>query len=208
MNIHEYQAKALLRQYRVTTPRGEVVYSSKAASRVAEELGGKRWVVVAPAAGSGTALLLARAAGPEQAARVGDQTGGRVFLFLDTDDFARDHTAMTAAGVRFVEGPRDEGYGRVAVFRGLPTAVGPLDLSRVVETSDVSLDSLPSYLRDRVAGSIHADSLAAARSQVQQLAGETAEPTPVPTFSPGPLPTFTLGPAPTLSVEPSPGSSG
>lgn len=98
--------------------------------------------------------------------------------------------------------------GRVAVFRGLPTAVGPLDLSRVVETSDVSLDSLPSYLRDRVAGSIHADSLAAARSQVQQLAGETVAPTPVPTFSPGPLPTFTLGPAPTLSVEPSPASSG
>ena len=96
----------------------------------------------------------------------------------------------------------------VDVFRGLPTAVGPLDLSRVVETSDVSLDSLPSYLRDRVAGSIHADSLAAARSQVQQLAGETVAPTPVPTFSPGPRPTFTLGPAPTLSVEPSPASSG
>ena len=82
--------------------------------------GGKRWVVVAPAhapAGGGVcALLLARAARPEQAARVGDQTGGRVFLFLDTDDFARDHAAMTAAGVQFVEGPRDEAYGRVAVF--------------------------------------------------------------------------------------------
>ena len=98
--------------------------------------------------------------------------------------------------------------GRVAVFRGLPTAVGPLDLSHVVETSDVSLDSLPSYLRERVAGSIHADSLSAARSQVQQLAGETVGPTPLPTFSAGPLPTFTLGPAPTVSVVPSPASSG
>ena len=85
--------------------------------------GGKRWVVVAPAtteAGpatrGGCALLLARAAKPEQAARIGDQTGGRVFLFLDTDDFARDHAAMTAAGVQFVEEPRVESYGRVAVF--------------------------------------------------------------------------------------------
>ncbi len=98
--------------------------------------------------------------------------------------------------------------GKVAVFRGLPTEVGPLDLSRVVETSDVSLDSLPSYLRDRVTGTIHADSLAAARGQVQQLAGETVDQSPVPTFSAGPLPTFTLGPAPTVSAEPSPGSSG
>jgi catechol 2,3-dioxygenase-like lactoylglutathione lyase family enzyme len=80
--------------------------------------GGKRWVVVAPAA-AGTAILLARAAKPEQTERVGDQTGGRVFLFLDTDDLARDHAAMTAAGVRFVETPRDEGYGRVAVFLDL-----------------------------------------------------------------------------------------
>ena len=78
--------------------------------------GGKRWVVVAAAATGGCGLLLARAAKPEQIARVGDQTGGRVFLFLDTDDFARDHIAMTARGVRFVEEPREESYGRVAVF--------------------------------------------------------------------------------------------
>jgi catechol 2,3-dioxygenase-like lactoylglutathione lyase family enzyme len=78
----------------------------------------KRWVLVAPS-GGGAALLLARAAKPEQLARVGDQTGGRVFLFLDTDDFDRDHAAMTAAGVRFVEGPRDEAYGKVAVFLDL-----------------------------------------------------------------------------------------
>ncbi|HEX6060024.1 MAG TPA: VOC family protein [Gemmatimonadaceae bacterium] len=84
----------------------------------------KRWVVVAPpgrgADGSASAaLLLARAATPEQAARVGDQTGGRVFLFLETDDFDRDHAAMLARGVDFVEAPRRESYGSVAVFRDL-----------------------------------------------------------------------------------------
>ncbi len=77
---------------------------------------GKRWVVVAPP-GGGTALLLARAATPEQEGRIGDQTGGRVFLFLETDDFARDHAAMRAQGVTFVEEPRHEPYGTVAVFR-------------------------------------------------------------------------------------------
>lgn len=84
----------------------------------ADQGGGKRWVVVSPGAGSG-ALLLAKAAGPEQAARVGDQTGGRVFLFLETDDFAGDHARMSAAGVRFLETPRHEPYGTVAVFEDL-----------------------------------------------------------------------------------------
>ena len=79
---------------------------------------GKRWVVVTPR-GGGTGLLLARAATPEQAARVGDQTGGRVFLFLHTDDFERDHARLTAAGVRFVREPREEPYGVVAVFEDL-----------------------------------------------------------------------------------------
>lgn len=78
----------------------------------------KRWVVVRPP-GGGTALLLAKAATPEQAARVGDQTGGRVFLFLSTDDFWRDYEEMKARGVRFTEGPREEGYGTVAVFLDL-----------------------------------------------------------------------------------------
>ena len=78
--------------------------------------GGKRWVLVAPAGGAGTALLLARAATPAQAARVGDQAGGRVFLFLHTDDFARDHARLTARGVAFAEAPRREAYGTVAVF--------------------------------------------------------------------------------------------
>lgn len=82
--------------------------------------GGKRWVRVAPRGDAGgTALLLARATTPAQEARIGDQAGGRVFLFLDTDDFARDHAAFAARGARFVEAPREEAYGRVAVFEDL-----------------------------------------------------------------------------------------
>lgn len=80
--------------------------------------GGKRWVVVGPRSG-GAALLLARAVTPEQLARVGDQAGGRVFLFLHTDDFARDYGRLRARGVRFVEEPRHERYGTVAVFEDL-----------------------------------------------------------------------------------------
>lgn len=81
--------------------------------------GGKRWVVVSPTAEGGAALLLARAGSDVQAARVGDQTGGRVAFFLETDDFARDHAAMLAAGVTFLEAPRVEPYATVAVFRDL-----------------------------------------------------------------------------------------
>ena len=77
---------------------------------------GKRWVVVAPPGKLETALLLARAATPEQAAHVGNQGGGRVWLFLHTDDFRRDHAALRANGVRFLEEPREEPYGTVAVF--------------------------------------------------------------------------------------------
>jgi catechol 2,3-dioxygenase-like lactoylglutathione lyase family enzyme len=80
--------------------------------------GGKRWVVVAPPA-SGTSLLLARAATDEQRAAVGNQTGGRVFLFLHTDDFWADYQHMRSRGVRFVEEPREEAYGRVVVFLDL-----------------------------------------------------------------------------------------
>jgi catechol 2,3-dioxygenase-like lactoylglutathione lyase family enzyme len=79
---------------------------------------GKRWVLVRPGAG-GTSLLLARAATPEQEARIGDQTGGRVAFFLHTDDFQRDYEAMTARGVEFCEEPRREAYGMVAVFEDL-----------------------------------------------------------------------------------------
>ena len=78
---------------------------------------GRRWVVVAPKGGE-AGLLLARAVG-DQRPRIGDQTGGRVGLFLETDDFARDYAAMSAAGVRFLEAPRQEPYGTVAVFQDL-----------------------------------------------------------------------------------------
>lgn len=81
--------------------------------------GGKRWVLVRPAGSAGTALLLARADGPAQAARVGDPTGGRVGFFLHTDDFWRDYHAFRERGVRFTEAPRDEAYGTVCVFQDL-----------------------------------------------------------------------------------------
>ncbi|MBD7953761.1 VOC family protein [Stenotrophomonas sp. Sa5BUN4] len=81
--------------------------------------GGKRWVVVSPATDGAAGLLLARASSDVQAARIGDQTGGRVGFFLETDDFARDHAAMLAAGVEFLEAPRKEPYATVAVFRDL-----------------------------------------------------------------------------------------
>ena len=81
--------------------------------------GGKRWVTVAPRGSDGTRLLLARAATDEQRAQVGNQGGGRVFLFLQTDDFAGDHARMQAHGVRFREEPRHEPYGTVVVFEDL-----------------------------------------------------------------------------------------
>ena len=80
--------------------------------------GGKRWVRVTPKGGDAS-LLLARATTEAQLAQVGDQAGGRVWLFLETDDFARDHAAWTAAGVQFRESPRYEPYGTVAVFEDL-----------------------------------------------------------------------------------------
>jgi len=77
--------------------------------------GGKRWVLVGPP-GGGARLLLARAEGEAQRAAIGNQTGGRVGFFLETDDFARDFAAFTASGVHFLEAPRHETYGSVAVF--------------------------------------------------------------------------------------------
>ncbi len=81
--------------------------------------GGKRWVRVTPPGARETSLLLAKAVAPAQSARVGDQTGGRVFLFLRTDDFAGDVERLTTAGVTFVRPPRQEPYGWVAVFEDL-----------------------------------------------------------------------------------------
>jgi catechol 2,3-dioxygenase-like lactoylglutathione lyase family enzyme len=79
----------------------------------------KRWVVVAPPGCSESRLLLARAVGDEQSSRVGNQTGGRVFLFLFTDDFWRDYEAYQAKGVEFTREPKKESYGTVAVFKDL-----------------------------------------------------------------------------------------
>ena len=79
----------------------------------------KRWVVISPPGTSNTSLLLARASTPEQAGFIGNQAGGRVFLFLQTDDFWRDYNHMIGTGVRFVRPPSEEPYGTVAVFEDL-----------------------------------------------------------------------------------------
>ena len=79
----------------------------------------KRWVVVAPPGSHGTTVLLARASKPEQEAFIGNQTGGRVFLFLGTDDFWRDYREMQERGIRFVREPKEADYGTVAVFEDL-----------------------------------------------------------------------------------------
>ncbi|MBA3676161.1 MAG: VOC family protein [Sphingosinicella sp.] len=79
----------------------------------------KRWVVVAPPGSAGTAILLARASKPEQEPFIGNQAGGRVFLFLTTDDFLRDYEKMIAAGVRFIREPMEAPYGTVALFEDL-----------------------------------------------------------------------------------------
>ena len=80
---------------------------------------GKRWVLIRPPKSQGASLLLAQASTPEHVSRIGNQTGGRVFLFLHTDDFWRDYREMKARGVKFRESPREESYGTVAVFEDL-----------------------------------------------------------------------------------------
>lgn len=79
----------------------------------------KRWVVVSPPGSSGTTILLARASKSEQEPFIGNQTGGRVFLFLNTDDFWRDYKDMSAKGIKFIREPKEEEYGLVAVFEDL-----------------------------------------------------------------------------------------
>ncbi|AIQ42739.1 VOC family protein [Paenibacillus sp. FSL R7-0297] len=79
----------------------------------------KRWVVVAPPGSSGTTILLARASKTEQEQFIGNQTGGRVFLFLNTDDFWRDYKEMVSEGIEFVREPKEQSYGMVAVFKDL-----------------------------------------------------------------------------------------
>ncbi|MBI2331741.1 MAG: VOC family protein [Chloroflexi bacterium] len=80
---------------------------------------GKRWVVVTPPGSGGTTLLLAKASKLEQQPFIGNQTGGRVFLFLNTDDFWRDYNEMVSKGIKFVRDPKEESYGLVAVFEDL-----------------------------------------------------------------------------------------
>jgi catechol 2,3-dioxygenase-like lactoylglutathione lyase family enzyme len=80
---------------------------------------GKRWVIVSPPGGQGASILLAKAVGKSQESRIGDQTGGRVSIFLHTEDFRGDYEHMKACGVRFTEEPRQESYGMVAVFLDL-----------------------------------------------------------------------------------------
>ena len=98
-------------------------YVGKLGFRLVEDLPvpaqAKRWVVIAPPGTGGANVLLARAASPEQESRIGNQTGGRVFLFLYTDDFWRDYNAYLARGVTFVRSPAEEPYGTVAVFLDL-----------------------------------------------------------------------------------------
>jgi len=79
----------------------------------------KRWVVVSPPGSSGTTILLARASKPEQLSFIGNQAGGRVFLFLGTNDFWRDYNEMIAKGIEFIREPKEESYGTVAVFKDL-----------------------------------------------------------------------------------------
>jgi catechol 2,3-dioxygenase-like lactoylglutathione lyase family enzyme len=79
----------------------------------------KRWVVIAPPGSKGTTLLIARASKPEQEAFIGNQSGGRVFLFLNSDDFWRDYNEMLAKGIKFVRPPKQADYGMVAVFEDL-----------------------------------------------------------------------------------------
>jgi catechol 2,3-dioxygenase-like lactoylglutathione lyase family enzyme len=96
----------------------------------------KRWLVIEPPGSNGARLLLARAVGEAQTLRIGDQTGGRVFLFLYTDDFSRDFRALQAKGIEFVREPKVESYGTVAVFKDL---YGNLwDLLQPSRTSDAA----------------------------------------------------------------------
>jgi catechol 2,3-dioxygenase-like lactoylglutathione lyase family enzyme len=109
----------------------ELVEDTEATDRLGEK---KRWVLVAPPHSPGTKLLLARASTSEEEARVGNQTGGRVFLFLHSDNFWRDYRAMAARGVKFCEAPREETYGTVVVFEDLYG--NEWDLLQLKQTAD------------------------------------------------------------------------
>src|SRR5258708_39712543 len=107
----------------------------------------KRWVVVAPPGSSESRLLLARAVGEEQSSRIGNQTGGRVFLFLHTDDFWRDYHAYKAKGVVFVREPKEENYGVVAVFQDLYGNLWDLLQPKASRSSASNPDDSPPHER-------------------------------------------------------------
>jgi catechol 2,3-dioxygenase-like lactoylglutathione lyase family enzyme len=118
MPQHLYALTLMVRDY----DEAIAYYTQKLGFALLEDTdrgGGKRWVRVAPAGGESPCFLLARATTPEQEKSIGNQTGGRVFLFLHTDDFWRDYNAMKSAGVHFTEAPRHEEYGTVVVFTDL-----------------------------------------------------------------------------------------
>lgn len=98
-------------------------YTSKLSFKLVEDTcqpeQNKRWVLIAPPGSTGTQILLAKASAPEQELYIGNQTGGRVFLFLQTDDFWRDYHTMLDKGIEFVREPKTESYGTVAVFKDL-----------------------------------------------------------------------------------------
>lgn len=104
----------------------------------------KRWVLVAPPGSDGCSLLLARASTPEQESSIGHQTGGRVFLFLHTDDFWRDYKAMLARGIEFVRPPKEASYGTVAVFKDLYG-----NLWDLIERTDLDPELPSTGARDR-----------------------------------------------------------
>lgn len=118
MNQRIVQLALLVRDY----DEAVAFYTEKLGFRLVEDTKlseAKRWVRVQPAGNSGPALLLAKAVGERQEGAIGNQTGGRVFLFLHTDDFWRDYRVYQQAGVLFVHEPREEAYGTVAVFEDL-----------------------------------------------------------------------------------------
>jgi catechol 2,3-dioxygenase-like lactoylglutathione lyase family enzyme len=106
----------------------------------------KRWVVVSPPGSIGTTLLLARASRPEQVPFIGNQAGGRVFLFLNTDDFWRDYNEMVSKGIKFVRAPKEDSYGLVAVFEDLYGNISPGRIRQVSKICFTSLNDLADNL--------------------------------------------------------------
>lgn len=166
MTQHLHALALLVRDY----DEALAFYCDKLGFRLLEDTdlgGGKRWLRIAPPGDSQTGLLLAKAVGPAQQAAVGQQSGGRVFLFLHTDDFQRDHAAYQQRGVHFIEPPRHEDYGTVAVFEDLygnrwdliqpkaAPAPSPVETAGLTHDSPVSLreitnDNLRAVLRLQV----------------------------------------------------------